>query len=101
MADLEARMPASAEEDENDTYPPGAGGMVGDWTGRICVAKARWVKADWTGSVTDWLRIYYDAVTPPAYTTSADYLGDWGDEYEVVRVKDLYAHHGNYTVNRA
>lgn len=38
VADLEARMPASAEEDENDPYPPvgGQGGITG-WPGKVYV----------------------------------------------------------------
>lgn len=86
----------------HDDFPDDltGGGASGDWTGRISVAKTRWVVANWTGGATEYLRIYYDAVTAPSYTTSADYLGDWGDEYAVVRVRDLYAHHGDYIVPR-
>jgi len=86
----------------HDDFPDDlTGGASGDWTGRISVAKTRWVIADWTNApATDYLRIYYDATTPPEYTTSADYGGGWGDEYAVVRVRDLYAHHGDYIVPR-
>lgn len=81
------------------------GGMLsrraGDWTGKISIAKTRWAIADWTGTPTAWLRIYFDATTAPSYTTEADYDGDWGDEYRVVRVRDLYATHGHYHIDRA
>lgn len=71
------------------------------WTERVRVGGVKFLLSDFTGTASEYVKIYFDAATPPAYTDETTYeLAAWGDEFIVVRMEDLRANVGDYIVPR-
>lgn len=97
------RAMAQRALDLHDDFPdPDPGGAKGNWDGWIRVGVKGWEEADWTGSADYALRIYFDATTPPAYTTEAEYTANpWtSSEYIIVPVWAIRGTTGPYIVPR-
>lgn len=70
------------------------------WSGRIRVGGKLWTVDDITGTsiFRGLVKVFFDAVTPPAWATQAEYDADpWPSDYIIVRLSDVQ---GDYILPR-
>lgn len=51
----------------------GSEASAGLWSGNIRVAGKLWVRADITGTASNYVKVYFDGSTAPAYATESEY----------------------------
>lgn len=66
----------------------GIGG--GDFLGvRVGSRPEPFLLADFTGTPSDYAKVFYDAVTAPEYTDEATRLGPWTSDFVVIKISDV------------
>lgn len=59
----------------------------GAWSGNIRVAGKLWVTADITGTASNYVKVYFDGSTAPAYATEAEYnAAQYPSTYEIYNI---------------